>query len=145
MHRIMTPDGSTRQSMYLRVALAMAYALFTVAGVCLLKSPSMPVTYGDASYIYSTFMVVGAFGAALGTATMRWVGEFTGLPLLGTSMAAFGIEILIHGWLHAPWLSAASAAILLGIGMVMTARWRVSLASYRFAHHVARMKATGDG
>lgn len=145
MHRIVMPDGTTRQSMYLRVSLAAAYLLLTFAGVGLLMSPAVGQVYGDHAHWYSAFMVTGGALAAVGTITMRWAGEFTGLPLLGSALAAFSVEILWHSYEAAPWLASANTAFFAATALVMTARWRVSLASYRLAHAVSQMEDIGHG
>ena len=128
MHRIITTSGVTRQSRFLRVTLAGSYLSASLAGLLLY--------YGGISHWLAAFMAVGGLLAALGTVTMRWIGEYTGLPLLVPALAAFAIEVADHGEGSLP--TTANALILTSIALILTARWRVSAASARFTHAAAR-------
>lgn len=137
MHRIITPSGITRQSRFLRVTLAGSYLSMSLAGLLLYLSPMVAVVYGGISHWFAAFMAVGGLLAALGTVTMRWVGEYTGLPLLVPALLAFTLEVVTHGE-GAQRLAWANALILTSIALILTARWRVSAASARFTHAAAR-------
>ena len=136
MHRIITPAGVTRQSRFLRIVLALAYVSASLAGLLLYLSPEITLAYGGISHWFAAFMAVGGLLAALGTVTMRWVGEYTGLPLLVPALAAFALGVADHGEGSLP--TTASALILTSIALILTARWRVSAASARFTHAAAR-------
>lgn len=143
MHRIVAPNGGARQSRFLRWSLAAAYSLFCASGVLLLLSPVMVEVYGRPGYVYSGFMALGGLTAALGTITLRWIGEFTGLPLLASAFAAYAVEVLNLSYAEAPYVSLANAAFLLGMVGLMFARWRVALAAYQLARRVAENPRQG--
>lgn len=137
MHRIITTTGVTRQSRFLRIVLALAYVSASLAGLLLYLSPEITLAYCGVPHWFAAFMAVGGLLAALGTVTMRWIGEYTGLPLLVPALLAFAIEVVTHGE-GAPRLAWANALILTSIALILAARWRVSAASARFAHAAAR-------
>lgn len=143
MHRIATTDarlgvlGLTRQSLYLRAALTLAYLCFATSGVLLLVTPEVTVAYDGWGPVLSAFMALGSVLASGGSLTRRWVGEFTGLPLLASAFAVFGIGTVYQAWEVSRLIAAANGLLFAGMVLVMTARWRVALASYRFAHAVA--------
>lgn len=144
LHRIVASNGDARQSRLLRWILALAYLLFSVSGVALLLSPVMADVYGRPGYVYSTFIAVGGFLAMAGTITLRWVGEFTGLPLLASALAAYAVEVLNIAFDETPFVAIANASSLFAIVCLMGARWRISLAAYQLARRVADKPPEGD-
>lgn len=145
MYRIMAPDDSVAQPHYLRFVLATAYAMFSTAGVLLVLSPIVATAYGLPVYIYSSFLALGGLLAMLGAVTRCWTGEFTGLPLLISAFGAFGVEIVAHEFHAAPGLAIANFLFFAGTSVLLSVRWRTSIAAYRLARHVAELRHEGLG
>lgn len=139
MHRIMLPDGSHRQSVFLRWVRSLAYVLMATAGVLLVLSNLMHVYYGPLGEAMSWFLIVGGILSAVGAATNRWAGEFSGLPLLAPAFAVFGVLVWRTSNISTPFIAAANLSLLMAIAFVMMSRWRVVFAVYKLAHHL------GDG
>jgi hypothetical protein len=138
MHRITLPDGTSRQSQFLRWGRSTAYALFSAAGVLLLLSELVPPFYGDVGVVMSWFLMIGGGLACVGSATSRWVGEFCGLPLLAPAFVVFGVLVWRTSVQDAPLIAAANLCLLTAIGVVMVVRWRVVLAIFQFVQALAR-------
>lgn len=139
MHRIVTPAGQARQSRYIRWAGTTAYVLFAAAGALLLVSSLIPETYGLAGVVMCWFIVVGGSVAAGGTAMRWWVGEFIGTPMLSVGFATFGLLIWLNSHDTAEWVAYGNLALLLGLSGILTIRFRMVLAVYRFVHLLAEM------
>lgn len=133
MYRIADEQG-TRQSSYVRAALAVAYGLFALAGVLLALS-EVPDDLGIETVAFAGFLTLGGLLSSVGTLRARWAGEFTGLPLLASAMLAFAVELL-RGPEMPVLLAVAHSTLILAL---LSARWRVALSSYRFVHRVARL------
>jgi hypothetical protein len=136
LHRIMLPDGTTRQSKSLRWLRTVGYGLIGISGILLILSPIFPPDVGQPGIVMSWFLVVGGLMSSIGSATQRWVGEFTGLPLLIFAFLVFAI--LVAGDLQAaPYITGANMCLLVGFSTLMTARWRYVLAIFHIAsrHH----------
>lgn len=131
-------DGNARQSGSVRVGLTAAYTMFALAGLALLVSPNALDTYGRTSTIFAGFMLLGGAGAAGGVGTKRWVGEFTGLPLLISAFVAFGTSV--YGTLvdFAPYGALSASLFLWGVAAFAFARWRVAIASFRLVRSLAQ-------
>lgn len=138
MHRITMPDGSMRESRFLRVGRTIAYLLITLAGFLLLISELLPPFYGTVGVIMAWFLLIGGSLSAIGAGTKRWVGEFVGLPLLAPAFAVFGILVWRTSVDVAPLIAAANLSLLTAIGLIMVIRWRVVLAIQRFATALGR-------
>lgn len=130
MFRIATKDGS-RQSGSVRLGLTVAYVLFALSGCAILVSPNAVAVYGGVSTAFAVFMVVGGSTSAAGTYTRRWIGEFTGLPLLASAFAAYGVSTYAVNANTLPYVALANALFLWGVTAFALARWRVSLAAFR--------------
>jgi hypothetical protein len=141
MHRINTPDGRWRQSKFLRVMRSLAYTLIGLGGFLLAVSPLVEAAYGALGQIMAWFLWWGGLIAASGAATVRWYGEFVGLPLIGPAFAILGILIWRSGYAAAPYIATANLLLLLAFSVLILVRWRVVLAVFRIAEH----HAPGDG
>lgn len=138
MHRLMRADGTYYQSKFLRFSATVSYLLFAISGLMFLISDLLVPTYGITAEVMAWFLMIGGALSSIGSATMRWVGEFLGLPLLGTSLVVLGMEILGHSYAAAPLLSLGNVTLLSGIAGIMVTRWRMVVAIYWVAWTVAR-------
>lgn len=133
MFWIALPDGSIDRSWTLRLSLAAAYLLMGAAGFFLLLSPMFRDIYQWRIEIMAWFLLTGGFLGLIGTVTRRWFGEFTGLPLLSSAFAVFGLVTMGEQYDIAPKLALANAFLLWSVSAMLVARWRVSFAYYRMA------------
>lgn len=76
--------------------------------------------------------LVGGVCCALGSASGRWAGEYTGLPLIGSAMFAFAVLTYRDTWEVAQWVSVPSILLLAAYGVLLTARW-IDVAAVRRA------------
>lgn len=106
-----------------RVARLVGYCLFALAGVSAIvwPAPSVARATGWLVYLWAAWLAVGGLLSAAGAATDRWIGEYTGLPLL---FAAFGVYGLVVVAGARSWASSAAALVLVAIGLVLAARWQ---------------------
>lgn len=126
------------RSRCIRGVLALSYALCAVSGaLLLLDHATAQSTYGPLTYTGAVFMVLGGGLAAIGAFRGRWLGEFTGLPLLCSALLALAIQVLVQRWGLSPYIALANFNFLTGMAMGMTARWRVALASFRLTRFLA--------
>lgn len=133
MHLIRTIDGAYRQSQSLRWLRTVAYLLLATAGVLFIASPLFRSLSGTIAEVMAWFLVGGGVLSAIGSASTRWFGEFTGLPLLGTAFLVFGLVSLRDGWEATPYIAVGRFCLLSGVAVVMAARWRTVFAIYRIA------------
>jgi hypothetical protein len=138
MHRITLPDGTTRQSKFLRFTRTTAYFMISTGGILLLFSDILGLAYGPLATYMSWFLAIGGFLAALGSASLRWWGEFCGLPLVSPAFVVLGVLVYRAGHDSAPYISAANFCLLTAFGVLVLVRWRVVLSIYRVALHTAR-------
>lgn len=139
MHRIDTPTGQARQSRYIRWAGTAAYALFVAAGALLLVSPIIRETYGLAGVVMCWFIIVGGLVAAVGNTLRWWMGEFIGTPMLSVGFATFGLLIWLNSHDTAAWVAYGNLAMLLGLSGMLTIRFRMVFAIYRFVQLIAEV------
>lgn len=132
-YRITLPDGSTRQSRTIRIALTVAYGLMGTAGAFLLISPIFQEAYSWRIEVMAWFLIVGGVLACIGAASQRWWGEFTGLPLLSAAFAVFGVITAAENYEFDAFLSLANGGLLWAVASLLVARWRVPFAWYRLA------------
>lgn len=142
MHRITTPDGHWRQSQFLRVARTVAYTCIGLAGALTLMSDFVLLTYGFLGNAMAWFLLVGGAVAASGAASVRWYGEFVGLPLLSSAFCVLGILVWRGGHEATPFIATANMLLLGAFGILLATRWRVVLAVFRIAethtpHHIS--------
>ena len=133
LHMILLPNGKFRESRTLRWLRTIAYGLIGIAGVLLIVSPVFRQTTGLLPGLMAGFLAVGGTACCYGCVTHRWVGEFTGLPLLASSFVVFGILSFRDAIHVAPYIAFANLSLLTGFAIVMMARWRVVLAVYQIA------------
>lgn len=138
MHRIVAPNGSYRPSLFMRVSSSISYLLFATAGLLLVLSHQLLLAYGQTAEVMGWFMLVGGLCSAAGAGSLRWAGEFIGLPLLGTSLVVLGLEIWSHTNADSALLAAGNFALLVAIAGIMVTRWRQVLAVYAVARALGR-------
>lgn len=118
-----------------RTARAVGYGGIALSGGLL--AYGLPLgTSGGVYVMLSAWMGLGGTICALGAALDRWAGEFIGLPLLATAMAAFGFVVIRDA--HWTILGIANMALLEGLGLLFLARWRDVAAVYRSAAKAAK-------
>lgn len=135
MHRIVLPDGTTRQSELLRWARVFGYGCIGLSGLLLLASQVFQSGLDNA---LASFLLVGGFSAASGSVSRRWAGEFLGLPLAAAGMVSLGVISWEAQHEMIPMLAAANLAILTGFALLLLGRWRQVLTVYRLALWVGR-------
>lgn len=124
-----------------RVARAVAYALFALAGIAAIAwpSPAVATATGWLVYVWAAFLLFGGTMATVGAVTDRWIGEYAGLPLL---FSAFGVYSLVIGS-TARLTSVAGAFALGAITAKLFARWQDVGEVRREATARARQQAEG--
>lgn len=107
------------------------YAGIAVSGIIL--AVELPLgTAGGLYVLLSGWMGLGGLLCAAGMLLDRWSGEFIGLPLLSTAMAAFGgVTVQATHWNG---YGIANFCLLVGLGLLFGGRWLDhSLPIYRSA------------
>ena len=137
MHRIVTPAGQTRQSRYIRWTGTVAYVLFMAAGALMLVSSLIPDAYGLAGVVMCWFIIIGGSVAAVGNTLRLWIGEFIGTPILAVGFATFGLLVWLNSHDTVPWMAYGNLTLLLGLAAILTIRFRMVFAIYRFVHAIA--------
>lgn len=135
---------NARPSVPMRVLRSVAYGCIGTAGVLLLVSP---VFMSDATGLaigMTWFLLVGGILSCLGAATVRWVGEFTGLPLLTVAFIVFGAITYRQNVEGAPYLAGANLALLSGIGLLFFARWVHVYSVFRAADRFSPGRRNGS-
>lgn len=110
-----------------RLLYTAAYALMAAAGVFAFFFPARSVQSAtgplDALLVlWSVFLFVGGVTSALGSYTDRWLGEYTGLPLLASVFGVYGLGALALARPGA-WTVLAGGFAFLGIALVFMGRW----------------------
>lgn len=144
MHRVVTPEGTYRQSAWLRWANFAAYLFWLLAGLVFVISPDIWNEYGPETWVVAVFLAVGSLCAMLGSALDRWMGEFVGLPLLMAALPVLGMLNFREAHDDTPWLATGEALLCFGFAAYASSRWRVVLAVERMVHRVAELRS-GDG
>lgn len=101
------------------------YAFLAAAGAGLCVSPSALVgeaVWAPVGYFWSVSLLVSGLGAFVGSLTDRWVGEFSFLPLLWTTLAFYGAVLLIKA--DGDWTVIAFGYLVLGFSAGLIARWQ---------------------
>lgn len=109
---------------YRRVRAVM-YALLVVAGVCAVIFPSKLVqdqVGGVVVFVWSACIVVSAGGAFYGAATDKWIGEYSGLPLLSISLGLYSISAILGAGLN-PSPLFAYGLVVAAFSVGLYARW----------------------
>jgi hypothetical membrane protein len=133
----MLPDGTYRQSASLRWLRTIGYALIGLSGVLLLLSPIFPPDVGPTGIVMAWFLVFGGLFACAGAGTTRWFGEFIGLPLLVSAFLVFAL-LTLEDFDEIPYIVSANVALLIGLSLLLTARWRYVLAVFHLADRFSR-------
>lgn len=111
-----------------RLSLTVGYAFMAAAGVAAMIWPAPSVraatdaTSGLLVYVWAALLAVGGLACALGAATDRWLGEYTGLWPLVFTFAVYGIAAFGNG--RGP-VAYAGGCALLSIALLMFSRWQV--------------------
>lgn len=75
-------------------------------------------------YTWDAFLLVGGVLSLFGAITDRWVGEYTGLPLLGAVFAIYGVAALAAAVATDRPSSYAGGFALTAIAGLIAGRWR---------------------
>lgn len=123
-----------------RYAYAIGYLLMACAGIASACWPAPAVqtaTDGVRALLYTwdAFLVVGGLLSLFGAVTDRWVGEYTGLPLLGAVFAIYGVAATWAAVASGRPTSYAGGFALAAIAGLIAGRWRELV--------VVRRNATG--
>ena len=141
MHRLFRPDGTYYQSRFLRFSATLSYLMFSLSGLLFIMSDLLRPAYGPTAEYMAGFVLVGGFLCALGSASLRWVGEFVGLPLLGTGLIVLAVQYWWTNEDQYPFISAANLFLLFAVAGIMLTRWRMVLAVYWVARSFPRGKS----
>lgn len=97
------------------------YILIAAAGTVALISPAPSIAraVGWLAYLWATWLLLGAGVCAVGGAVDRWLGEYTGLPLLIAALAAYAVVLTAGSW-----PARGFALLLAGFGSKLVARWQ---------------------
>jgi uncharacterized membrane protein HdeD (DUF308 family) len=107
-----------------RWAYAAGYLLMAVAGVFAGIWPSQNVSNAAAAeewlvLVWVAFLVIGGICSSVGAATERWLGEYIGLPLLGSVFAVYGLAAFANTSRSV----YAAGALFLAIALLISSRW----------------------
>lgn len=114
------------------------YSFLCAAGFILLTDPSNIVVdqvSRPVSIAWALCMSLAALICLWGTVTDKWIGEFTGLPLLGGVLAFYGFAGLLSGRERDSLTVIAFGLIVLAFGLGAIARWS-ELIEVKNAHEV---------
>jgi hypothetical protein len=101
------------------------YAFLAIAGIGLCLSPSALVegaVWPPVGYFWSISLLVSSSGAFVGSLTDQWVGEFSFLPLLWTTLAFYGAVLLFKA--DGDWTVIAFGYLVLAFSSGLIARWQ---------------------
>jgi hypothetical protein len=109
-----------------RTIYAAGYLAMSVAGMCAWMWPSPAVSHatdGAAVLIsvWDLFLIAGGLIAGVGAAVDRWIGEYVGLPLLGSVWAVYGVSALANAGKQET--ARAGGAALIAVAALIIARW----------------------
>lgn len=138
MYSMPEPDSKVHTDPWLKWFRVLAYTSMGAAGGLLLLSPVLTTVYTRTAEVMSGFLLVGGVLAAIGAIREEWWGEFTGLPLLGSSFLVFGV-LSWRGTLDTyPFIAWSNLLLLIGVSLAMTSRWRDARNIYRVANFAAK-------
>lgn len=122
-----------------RWAYACGYLLMAVAGVFAGVWPSPNVSNAAAAnawlvLVWDAFLVIGGICSSAGAVSERWLGEYIGLPLLGSVFAVYGLASFAS-----PNRAAfAAGSVFLGIALLLVSRWLDVAYARRLARHAVQ-------
>lgn len=110
-----------------RLVYALGYTLMATAGIAAVAWPARSVSAAASPlnpliYVWAAFLILGGGVSAFGAVTDRWIGEYTGLPLLASVFGIYGLAAIAI----APatdWTSLAGGCTFLGVTAAFAARW----------------------
>ena len=103
------------------------YLGLVFSGVFALSFPSQLVAdqvSHAVSVSWGGFMVIGAGLCLFGAATDRWIGEYSGIPLLASSVAMYGGSALVSAKDLESYPLLAYGLVLISFAAGLVARWR---------------------
>ena len=104
----MTPPRYTRIIGYLMMAAGGATAFA-------IPAPSIQAATGWVVYLWAAFLLAGGSLCAYGALTDRWIGEYTGLPLISSAFGVYAVVLVLSFyllWLFGRMDDTAPGAIL---------------------------------
>jgi hypothetical protein len=113
-----------------RVGRVIEYLCLALSGVILTIFPSDLVSEAmskPANIFWSASLAITGISCLWGSLTDRWLGEYAGLPLLGSSIAAYAASALLGtSGLHGKgfWILIAFGLLLMAFSASLYARWR---------------------
>lgn len=111
-----------------RVARVLAYSLWVIAGILLTASPSEIIagnTSGYIVYVWAIFMMVGGIFSFIGAATDRWIGEYTGLPLVISTLWLYGGILTVASFTgEFSYVRLAIGLLFVSFGLKALGRWQ---------------------
>lgn len=136
MHHITLVDGSTRQSRTIYALRAFAYGAIAMTSLPLVMSDSLT---GPMDFLWPIFIGFGGLCALAGSVSLRWFGEFIGLPLIAAGLAALAvISYGLETERGSPWVGRANFLLLISFALALVIRWRAVLSVYRIAMYFRR-------
>lgn len=124
------------------------YALLVGSGILITVEPSQLVIDQLGSTRTSIWGVFWSLGAAIcfyGAFSDRWIGEYSGIPLLGSVIGLYGLSALYGGVKTDSVLLFAFGLLILGFAFGLHARWRDVQSIVRANNDVARMHREDKG
>ena len=119
-----------------------AYLALVTAGILLTIEPSGIISGSVSPWIetaWSLCMIVSALICLLGSATDRWVGEYTGIPLLSSVLGLYSIAACLTAWGDSIPLFAFGM-MLGGLAFKLVARWK----DVRGVKYLAELQGRAD-
>lgn len=113
-----------------RAGMVSAYLLILTCGVAL--PFQLHLYQGIIEWLWlvmSAWMGFGGLVSALGQLAQRWVGEFVGLPMIGSALMSFGVlQANVQDW---SWLAIPSTSLLWAFALISIERFRNVSGMYR--------------
>jgi hypothetical protein len=130
-----------------RLGRVLMYLSLVASGSVASVYPSQLVLYqtnGKVGLFWALCLAVSAAICLYGSATDRWIGEYTGIPLLSTTMIFYGL-IALKSAGHDGYTGAlyAYGFLILGFAFGLIARWRDVQLIKKHAEESATTKVKG--
>lgn len=110
-----------------RVERTFMYAGLVLSGLFTSLYPSAVVTdqVGTlVTYAWSACMIGSALTCLYGSYTDKWIGEFSGIPLLATVIAFYSGALFFSAYDSGNYLVLAFGFILISFSLGLVARWK---------------------
>lgn len=132
----MTPPRYTRIAGYLMMAAGGGTAFA-------IPAPSIQAATGWVVYLWAAFLLAGGALCAYGAVTDRWIGEYTGLPLISSAFGVYAVVLVLGAAVR----TTAAALAFGAVALVLLDRWydvnRVRVAATDQAEHGGGDRGTG--